>query len=160
MRLEAAIDQAAASTVVVREVRAQTRYASVAAIRALEKRLVQALEGDRLRGVPNLGRRNGKPLRALRLGTKRTTEVRGLGHEHEVLALSNQGRLVMVRLVGQEPEQRAAFDDELVIEDLEGFCRVVREALERHLSLTGQRVDALHRMGRLATKLGEVLDQA
>lgn len=137
------------------------RSAAVEAIRSLEQRLVEALGGESLRGLPNLAPR-GPEFYAARVNA--FSRHGSGGHlpkdGRSVLVLGRDGRLLVaswnvenfVRR-GDFVEARPVRDDELIAEDAEAFSRLVTEVLEKHIALAERRTEALVRAEDLAQKI-------
>lgn len=130
---------------------------SVQAIRTLEARLVDSLSGERLRGLPNLGTREAS-FYAARIVPSRAQAGRLPPDGREVLAIGTDGKLVVVWSFRGRVESRPVLDEELVLEDLESFVKIVSELLERFIALSDRRTEKLQRTGRLAKRLLEVVD--
>jgi hypothetical protein len=138
---------------------ADVRENATKAIRRLERGLVAAMAADQVGDLylPNLGsdatpivgaRIRGKPFGQLdrfRPGARRPKDV------ESALVLASDGRLQVVTAAADGGVTwRLAEDTELKAEDLRGFARTVRYALERNLRG--------HDVRELATKISMLVD--
>lgn len=146
----------------VRETQARARAGAIEALRRIEERLVVALEGGRLRGMPNLLPEAEQPFYAVRL-RGRFDEVLPLDGR-AVLVLRDDGRLCMAMREEQRtlrPETVTvhweAHDGDLRAEDLEVVTERVHEALVSHLARIS-RTEARYRAAAdLAQRLANAL---
>lgn len=157
--LDHPIADVAESTRTLSEVRVNARAKVVAAIRSIERKLVEALAGERLRGTPRFTTRDAKsPFWGVRIGTRRRSGQ--LDGVREVLVLTDRGRLVAAKQRADGGvDHRLVYDDELIAEDLEPVMRSVREALERHVVASGKRAGELDRVATLADKITTALGE-
>lgn len=145
--------------------RARVRQVSIQSIRMLEARIVAALNGERLRGMPNLMRNGSVPFHAMRVNSwSRNGSGGHLPKDgREVLVFASDGRLhvASVRVEGgcgsKCVQRRDVTDEELVSEDLESFARGVQESLEKHMALSDRRLVDLERMESLARRLVDAI---
>lgn len=153
-KIDNALARAARASRALSETRTKARDVSIRAIRDVERRVVEALAGEQLRGMPNLAER-GAPLRAMRVNAwSRNGDSSMLPRDgREVLVFTAAGRLAVARLGEVGPQIRHVTDDELVLEDLSSFVGVVQEALERHIALVDRRVQSLKKAEALAKLL-------
>lgn len=160
--LDHAIHRTATVSTVLSERRMKARTVSIQAIRALEAKLVEALGGEKIRGMPNLTGA-GEPLHAVRLNwSPRHGAGAHIPHDgREVLVLANDGRLrVARRQLSTTKSQvilRDPLDEELILEDLEPFMRVVQECLERHIASTERRIEAFSKVENLARRIADAV---
>jgi hypothetical protein len=150
--------EARASNTVLGLRKVEVRHGALSAIRDLEQRVVDVLgENGRLRGMPNLGTRR-YPHYAVRI--VQTRERAPLPKDgREVLVIGACGRLEMAHqdFVKGFVSSRPVRDDELNVEDLSYFARIVAELLERHVALTNKRTRELERTARLAERIFQVI---
>jgi len=139
--------------------REKAREKSVRAMRAIEKRVRQALQGDRLRGIPNIGTR-ALPMYAHRVTSARNNAGKMPIGGREVLVVAADGSLNAGSLTPRGPVMRPVDDDELVFEDLEAYARVITDLLERHAALTAERADIASGTKTLAETILLTLDCA
>lgn len=139
--------------------RVEVRAGTIAAMRDLEARLMSALGANgRLRGMPNLGTRKF-PHYAVRITTSAIERSTMPRTGREVLVLDMSGRIEVAHfdqtlgIVDSRPVR----DEELVMEDLAFFARLVAELLERHVALTERRTRELEKSERLAKRIFEAM---
>jgi hypothetical protein len=141
--------------------RDEARRASVAACRALEAALVEALTqaGDRLRGLPDLGAR-GAMFRAARVrgAPANPLDIPGGSAGHPRLCLDDHGRLVMARLVRASGalavQWEAAKDADLLAEDAQALSECLDAVIEDHLTAVDrarERYAGLRRIAEVVT---------
>jgi len=146
------------------------------AVRALEDRLVEALRGEPLRGLPNLtcsytetrGIDAGKtipgtfePFQGLRVLSAEQNRDKPVRYDDpEVLVLGRLGRLLFVRRTNRERLVfRAPVDEDLTADVLDGFRETVAQALEIHVERTEQREASLDQLADLARRLRETAEK-
>jgi hypothetical protein len=134
----------------------QARIAAVQVIRGIEARLVGALAGTHLRGLPNLV----STALAIRFYGARVRAHADVLLADEALVLSSSGDLQMAwcrdRLLGTRPVR----DDELRAEDLEAYVRTLLEVLPLHVRKAAKAGEKFTRIERLASRLGAALQEA
>lgn len=123
---------------------------------------MHALARDTLRGLVNLAPSSTEPIRAARvMGANDQPSAFGidafLPHDREVLAWSQRGQLIMIRLSGTRWEVRAVRDDELRTEHTEPIVRAAYAALERHVTRTDRTVANYERVSKLASRLLDLM---
>lgn len=137
----------------------RARPACIAAVRKLESALVDALGGDKLKGLPLLDAdETGKKFFGARARGK---TIEGQLKDAPILIVSEDGSLHMAsakdhmgyRLWTSLP----ADDSELLVEDVEHVTKAVSEVLLRHLAVVAQRTARFERMAELAKKLESAL---
>lgn len=134
---------------------------AVAAIRALESRLLQALNGGTLRGLKNLAPGVGVPLQAARIKGSRWFGIDDVlpPDESEVLVISKTGQICMARgidlqkLSGERWEMRPARDEDFIAQDLEPVVDAVQQALERHIVRSEKTSASYERVSYLSNRL-------
>lgn len=139
--------------------RENAREDAVKAIRELEARLVEALDGDTLRGISRL-QEGDTGIQGI--------NVRGAGKfgidtylptdGREVLIISKGGRLQMASVNGgvEKEQARDAFDAELTAQDLEPIASAMQKALERHIVRAERTEKNYVRVTDLCEKLASV----
>lgn len=159
MTIDGLLDLTSVLATELAESRASVRESTVEAIRSIETRLVAALAGERLRGLPNLGTRSA-PFYAQRILDAHSTGARLPSDGREVLAIDSDGKLVAVhwRAGNGSVSARAVLDDEIVLEDLEPYVRIVGDILERFAELSEKRIERIERAGVLARRIIEVTE--
>lgn len=136
--------------------RTEARTASLNAIKGMMAALMDILDGETLKGAPNLvgGGDGSRPYRGYRVRTAAGKWDAGLewpegdflGHEALVINIHGQlrfaalGRDVLVK-------ERAASDDDLISEDAEKLANTLAIALQRHIAKC-ERGDARYRRMR------------
>lgn len=143
------------------ESREGARESAIAAIRALERRLVELIGDDRLRGMPNLvpGPEPLPKLFALRVRSPRDKRGEPLVPEKKrVLVLNDEGQLRMAQNASDVPVDFAASDDELLIEDVEAFADTALVALRSHLLGMARTQARYESLDALAKQLRVVLE--
>ena len=160
MTLNEAFCRAALASAVLSRAKMSARKQSIEAIRKLEARLVEVLGGENLRGLPNISP-NGGQFYGLRVGAQARHNASAVlpTDGREVLMITPSGRLVAAKVQGRQVAQRKITDDELMLEDLELFAHVVREALEKHIALSDGRVNKLARAEDLARRITEAIGE-
>lgn len=133
------------------------RETVVLAIRRIEARLVDALMGERLRGLPNLGSRDA-PFYGQRIVPSRAAGAHLPPDGREVMAIGTDGKLVVVWAFRGKVESRGVLDQELVLEDLENYVKIVAELLERFIALSDRRRQRMKLAENLAHQLLAVVD--
>ena len=141
------------------ERRMTARKITIPTIRAIEKKIVDALSGERFRGMPNLHPR-GTPLHAMRINAWSRHGAGGFLPDdgREVLVLTSEGKLSVACAAPHGLLVRPVLDDELLSEDLEAVTRVVQEAIEKHVALAEKRASNLSKIEDLARRINEALD--
>ena len=124
-----------------------------AAIARVEKSLVEALGGETLRGLPELGDR----VFGLRVEAEASAFAR-LPRNRRVLILDAKGRLRAATLFPEgahveEPETHR----EVVASVLDPYLRTVQRGIELHLSSATKRTEVFDKIAALAAKLATVL---
>ena len=136
--VETMFNQTQSTRRVLQAVRDTAREESIAAVRSLEKRLAEVLDGAYIRGLPNLNK-DGEPFRAARINIQ-NPKINSFDHlpidGRAVLVLCEDGKIAMARRVVnehgsyavREPVEECEFKAEFV----EAFTKVVMLALETH----------------------------
>lgn len=148
--------EARASAVVLSSVRMEARDSAVKAIRSLEARLVEALSGERLRGLPNVGTRRNAYY-AARVNTPPGVGVPLDGRE--VLALDANGHLTVLRMQYGAVLSRPVLDAELVLEDVKPVTRLIAEKLEQFVALSERRTAGIESIERFSKALIELIEK-
>ncbi len=132
----------------LQEDRLTARSNAVIAIRLIEDRLVEALSGERLRGLPNLNK--SAPYFAARVRSK---PAQLLEDDRWTLVLDDSGMLMMAA----KDCSTAAKDEDLLAEDLEKFTRVVKTALDGHISACTRSAKSYAKCTRLSSLVWDAL---
>lgn len=131
------------------------------AIEAIEGQLLEAIDYDKLRGMPNLLPDGFRPFYAMRVNVEgpRSTYLPRDGRT--VLVLTDTGMLLNAawRRVGDliEAETFLLKDRDYRADLLDPYISAVQEALQGHLARTERRVDAYERASALAQKIAGVV---
>ena len=141
--------------------RERANEAAVRAVRGLERRLVESLGDDVLRGLPNLtpGHRN-TAFHGLRVSDapSRDGPAEELPRDgRAVLAISNRGVLVLVRRTADGHEVSPAEDADVRADTLRPFIAAVQCAVEAYLTRAERRAAAYEEISALALRLDEAI---
>lgn len=135
--------------------RADARKSAISAIRAVEQALLASLDGEKLRGLPEIATR----YRAARVRGKRIDLT--LDHEHargkEHLVIGEDGKLSMARYEKFGVTWRPVQDDELLIEDVEAVAGAARAVLERHLETVAKTTRRYEELRALSDRIKRLL---
>jgi hypothetical protein len=141
---EELIDDVAFASTHLRSLRERARVLAIAAVRGMERSLVDALEGETLKGLREV-------VPGYRAARARSTSKRdeyspfeplpepkaGQEHGREVLVVTADGVLEMARSVRRDrhfwAESRRAEDADLVVEDVEHLARLFPRLLADHI---------------------------
>lgn len=143
-----------------RESQADARASALVAIRAIERALVEALNGEYLRGLPNIAPKGDKaPCHGFNLRTKSGAEA--ISRSGSSLILARDGRFY-VALAAKLPGTFAVFmrlvgDVELAAEDLETIAPRVEEAIRIHVQRSERASARYRRVEQLGVKISEAL---
>lgn len=118
------------------------------AIDLIQRRLVEALGGEPLRGMPDLG----DHIYGMRVGHDVATGAR-LPRDRAVLVLESRGLLVMAMLYGRAGFVQKAPRGVIRASDLDPYVRVVSLALAEHLRLVETRGEEFLRVSALSDKI-------
>jgi hypothetical protein len=155
--LDMLLDRARVASAKVMTERDDARSSAVAAIRALEQRLQEAVAGDVLRGLRDLG----KPY-----GTFHAAAVgRNLSHGIDTrvswgkrgLYVTKDAELWTAVLEDGQLRARAVLDDELRAEDLEHVIDAARAALAQHVASCDRTAASYGRAAALAARLARAI---
>lgn len=145
----------------LRAVREDAREKAVRAIRALERALVDALDGELLKGLREIrpgyqaARVRGKdPFEELPQPKPFENEGR------EVLVLESNGHLCMScagRNLRHSVVSRLADDADLLVEDVENLGRLYERILAEHIERARRSAETFDRYAALAAQVSEVL---
>jgi hypothetical protein len=129
--------------------REAARPECIAAVRSLEKALVEALDGEKLRGLPILYDDDGGEFGRIYGARVRGKKIEGTLTDRPILVLREDGRLWMRGIGYASP----AGDEDLLMEDVEDFPRAIEEVLRRHLAVVDQKIAKHERFLLLAEKI-------
>jgi hypothetical protein len=139
-----------------RQAKESAREKCVSAIRRLELALVEALDGESLRNLPNLAYPSDRFF-ALRVRSTSTDPL-----DRDALVLLPSGMLAMAGRPPHYVREEALDDSELLAEDVEFVAATVERALTLHLDGAEERVARstarFERLERLAERLHAVVD--
>lgn len=156
-KVDDAIDQAKQASERVSDERRKARESAVRAMRQLEARVLEALDGDKLIGLSKLMPPTARELLGERVNAWSRHGSGGYLPDdgREVLILARDGSLQVAKrhADGKAYVLRPVLDDELVAEDLESYVRVLQEALQQHALLASTRQERLMRIRTLADRL-------
>jgi hypothetical protein len=145
----------------LRVVREGAREKAVQAIRALEHALVEALDGENLKGLREIGAgyqaarvRGQDPFEEL--PEPKPFESQG----REVLVVTSSGTLAMARscrAFRQGAAERVAEDADLLIEDVQDLGRLFELILGEHIERARKSAETFSRLELLAIQVSEAL---
>jgi hypothetical protein len=151
------LEDTAAASAALRLTRERTRVSAVAAIRRLERALVEALDGETLKGLREIA--PGYSAARVRgsddsLPEPKTFEAYG----RSVLVVDATGDLVMAtrRRVGGVCVRRAT-DEDLLLEDVESVARVFTRVLTEHVERARRSAEKFDALDVLARKIVDAL---
>lgn len=157
------IEQARVVNELTAQSRERARADAVRIIRQLEERLITALSGEVLRGLPNLCRDAAKPFFAIRARCGDASDpLPWDGRAVLVLALDGHLRMAMrqedktLRPV-TEVVSWLAEDKDILAEDLACVTKRMNEALENHLTKAVKATERYTAVSDLAERLSMVL---
>lgn len=144
----------------MRHERTTGREIAVLAVRGLERQLRISLNGERMRGLPNLGTRK-HPYYAVRLvASKERNELPVDGRS--VLVLNSEGVLEVAGIKPgskfDEVERRPLMDEELLSEDVPKVVSTVAETLDRHVDMTNSRTEEIKKLKLFSLSLLDLLE--
>jgi hypothetical protein len=129
----------------------------VLAVRAIEQRLTQALDGDILRGLPVIALPKFRAAAVVPASCRYGVATHVPHDGRELLVVSNRGHLAMVRREGGELVCRACLDLDIRIEDLTDVARTVALVAERHVERCDRTAARWAEFGALAARLHSIL---
>ena len=138
--------------------RDEARETVIAAIRRLEEKLVDALDGEHLRGLPNLGATRDR-FYAIRVRSEGANATLSIGTGEAPLVLTKEGVLAFARWTFDADERRdcivapAAADQDFLLEDVEAVVRTVAWAIDAHVEQLGKTTEKLERIASLAADI-------
>lgn len=146
------IDLVKTTTANMKRARAWADDEARAAIMRVERSLREALDGETLRGLPELGGR----VFGLRVEVEGSSFAR-LPRNRRVLILDTKGQLRAAILFPEGVHLEAPDEKEVVASVLEAYLKTVQRGIELHLRSTTKRTEAFVRVAALAAKLATVL---
>ena len=141
-------------------IRSMSRANAVASVRELETYVVDALCGERLKGLPNL-MRGWKPFFAARLRGNIDNQLPLEKHEtsgRPVIVIDDTGMLMLVRRSrcgGVESE--VAQDEDLIAEDVQEYISKMGSILHTHIAICRRGIEKYSLFNRLANGLRRLL---
>jgi hypothetical protein len=127
------------------------RASAVETIRLLEAAIVEALAGERLRNLPNLGK--SEAFFGVRV---RGTSFAPLPPGRPCLIVDDSGMLMMATR-GSPCNSVAATDEDLKAEDVEPYANLMEAVLTMHLVGTKRSTERYRRCGKVAETLRQSL---
>jgi len=147
--------------------RESARAEAIAAIRAMETALVEALGGETLKGLREVA--PGYPAARARCFAAKDAgrpyeplpEPRGGGDGREVLVVTSRGRLEMAKTVVRAGrvvvQTRWAEDGDLLVEDVEHLPRLFAQLLGEHVARSRRTTSRLIRLESVARQISAAL---
>ena len=123
-----------------------------AAIARVEKALVEALDGEAMRGLPELGGR----VFGLRVEVEASTFAR-LPRNRRVLILDRFGCLRAATLFPEGAHVEGPEEGEVVASTLDPYLRTVQRGIALHLESATKRTEAFTKIAALAAKIANAL---
>jgi hypothetical protein len=144
----------------LREARDRARPTCIAAVRKLEAALVEALGGDKLKGLPLLDDPTLRNARGSRFygARARGKKIEGCLDDKPTLVVTQDGALRLAWIEHGETNSPAVNDAELLLEDVEDVARAVEEVLLRHVAQLSKAAARYDAFVELARKLESALD--
>jgi hypothetical protein len=159
------LDEAAEASEMTARERARARDAAQEAAKRLEAALTEALDGEPLRGMRNLGSGNA-PLYGARLRGDPDAKLAWPNEPDEVaesLVLLPSGALAVAQCVTDEhgrtldAEVRDPFEIDIRAEDAEAFVRTLSVVLRRHIEASKKAQARYARTQKLADQVRRIL---
>lgn len=151
-REAASIERVKESTCGLKHARGRADAEARAAIARLEKSLAEALDGESLRGLPELGGR----VFGMRVGVEGSAYAR-LPRNRRVLIVDVKGRLRAATLFPEGVYVEAPAEGEVVASVLDPYVKAVQRGIELHLQSATKRTEVFERIAALASKLATAL---
>jgi hypothetical protein len=156
-------DRVAGASADLRAVREGARERAIVAVRALERRLVEALDGETLKGLREIG----PGYQAARVRGKdpyeELPEPREFEQGREVLVVTSTGELEMAsvsrRVLPWRVEARPVADEDFLIEDVEALGVLFERVLSEHIERAKKSAEKFARLEELARQVSEALRQ-
>lgn len=146
------IERVRTSTRGMKNARAQADEEAKATIARVEKSLHEALDGETLRGLPELGGR----VFGLRIEVEGSSFAR-LPRNRRVLILDAKGQLRAAILFPEGAHIESPDDREVVASVLDAYLRTVQRGIALHLQSASRRTETFERVAALSRKLATVL---
>jgi hypothetical protein len=165
LKIDDALDRASRAASRLSAERAAVRDYAVAALRALERRLVDALAGEPLRGLTNVAGDRGRFV-AARVGGRPPRLIDDLlpYSGDECLVLGRDGHLYVARVTGDGHFARRASDADLLPRGARPDALVLpayaaaTDALSRHVALSERRASDLAHCSSLLDRLRRIVE--
>jgi hypothetical protein len=159
---ELLLKQAAHASEHTTQARNDARARALRVVHELERRTVEAVKGDKLRGLTNIAPTGSPPFHGARVhGSPRFGIDTYLPPDGSaVLCIDRDGRLVMVRTTGGLTNGWQAFpvrDDELRAEDMKPYVQTLTLVLQRHVAYAGRRAESYARVAQMAAQVATAL---
>jgi len=155
------MEQITAAARMAAEARGTAIPDTVVAVRALEKALITALEGEPLRGLRNICEAD-LPIYGARLRgdpDRRIPPWGGSGSVSRFIIITPDGSLsTLAWLDSGDIEQTPTTNSELRVGDAEHMAKTLREILPRHVRASRQTTGRYRRASRLAARIRAALE--
>jgi hypothetical protein len=160
------LGQARSAGSVLAHGRSEARTAAARAIYALEQALVEALQGQALRGLKNLGQGNA-PFYAARVRGEPDTKLAWPAEPESVaesLCILPGGQLAMVacatddRAACLDPVTRPVTENDLLAEDVEALALKLATILPRHIAAAERARERYAKLHALAERVEQILN--
>jgi len=161
------LDDARSAAQGLATVRDDARMAAIRAIRQLEAALLEALDGQSLRGLKNLGQGNA-PIYAARVRGEPHTKLAWPTEPDSVvesLCITPSGSLVMFQCAtdehgaGLDPTSRPAADTDFRAEDIEALTRTLAGILPRHIQAAEQARERYQGIQALSARIERIIEE-
>ena len=149
---EEGIDRVRSSTTGMKAARHVADEEARKAIARVEASLSEALEGETLRGLPELGGR----VFGLRVGVEGSMFAR-LPRNRRVFIVDNRGRLMCATLFPEGVFVEKPDDREVVASTLVPYLSTVQRGMTLHMESATKRTEQFTRIASLANKISTVL---
>lgn len=146
------IERVRASTSGMKAARARADARAREAIARVEASLREALDGETLRGLPEIGGR----VFGLRVGAEGSAFAR-LPRNRRVLILDSKGQLRAATMFQEGVHVEAPDEREVVASVLDPYLRAVQRGIELHLRSATERTEVFERIAVVSSKLAEAL---
>jgi hypothetical protein len=150
----------------IAQARAEAVPEATRAVREVETALQEALDGEPLRGLRNLG--GSASFYAARVRAKADKKLPGPNErkgERDWLCLSPKGELIIAWWEDVEDDEvelrdRLATDDELRVDDVEALLKTLQWILPRHIDAAERAKARYTKAVALSTRINEIMEAA
>jgi len=142
-----------------------SRADAIVAITGLEEGLREALEGEKLKGLPNIAHSSSAPYRGAQVRTKRLNDplprpAHGQEWGREALVMNMDGVLALTRASSDGAiEERVADASDLRAEDLVDVAEAIVTLVDVHCQAAARRAGQYKRLRRLAGAINRALEE-